>query len=191
LCSRLHGLLRKGKYLHVRCLAHIINLIVQDGLKAEDGTIDCIRDAVKFIRYSPNRLKLFKACKKEKGFTSKACLSLDVCTRWSSTCEMLERAAMFEDVFVLYAVKDKDSRKSLDVVPDKLHWKYSQKLVEIIELVKQETTEVSCSTYAIAHEYYAQFMDISHNLEEISKNCHLLFYLKNTIDMMMAKFAKY
>ncbi|KAK9057997.1 hypothetical protein SSX86_022837 [Deinandra increscens subsp. villosa] len=189
--SRLPGLLRNGRYLHVRCLAHIINLIVQDGLKAENDTIDCIRNAVKFVRQSPSRLATFKACVREKGIKSKSLLSLDVCTRWNSTCEMLERAAMFDKAFELYAVREKDFRKTLDVVPDFMHWRYAKKVVEILELFKGKTTEVSCSTYAIAHEYYAQVMDISHNLEEMSKNCDQVFNLKHTIKLMRSKFAKY
>ncbi|RYR09074.1 hypothetical protein Ahy_B05g077134 [Arachis hypogaea] len=37
-----------GEYLHMRCCAHILNLIVKDGLKDIDDSIAKIRDAVKY-----------------------------------------------------------------------------------------------------------------------------------------------
>ncbi|KAK9065183.1 hypothetical protein SSX86_016566 [Deinandra increscens subsp. villosa] len=95
LSTWLPGLIRKGRYLHVRCIAHIINLIVQDGLKAENSNIEAIRSAVKFVRNHPNRLLLFKSCAQEKGIKSKALLSLDVPTRWNSTYKMLERVFIY------------------------------------------------------------------------------------------------
>lgn len=63
---RLPNLFSRGKYLHVRCLAHIINLIVQEGLKTQDDIIDCIRNAIKYVRHSPARLSKFKTCASEK-----------------------------------------------------------------------------------------------------------------------------
>ncbi|KAG8651822.1 hypothetical protein MANES_06G026760v8 [Manihot esculenta] len=47
-------------YLHMRCMAHIINLIVQDGLKDVNDSVMKVRDAVRYIRSSPARLKRFK-----------------------------------------------------------------------------------------------------------------------------------
>ena len=33
----------EGRYLHIRCAAHILNLIVQDGLKVVDQSIKRVR----------------------------------------------------------------------------------------------------------------------------------------------------
>ncbi|KAM3233280.1 hypothetical protein P3L10_018639 [Capsicum annuum] len=44
-----------GEHLHVRCMAHIINLIVQYGLKVTGVSIEKVRKAVKYIRQSPAR----------------------------------------------------------------------------------------------------------------------------------------
>jgi hypothetical protein len=49
----------KGKYLHIRCAAHIINLIVQDGLKEVDKSIKRVRAAIRFVR-STSRIAKFK-----------------------------------------------------------------------------------------------------------------------------------
>jgi hypothetical protein len=40
----------EGKFFHIRCCAHILNLIVQDGLKKIDSALQKIRDSVKYVR---------------------------------------------------------------------------------------------------------------------------------------------
>ena len=49
------GCFAEGEYLHMRCAAHIINLIVGDGLKEIDISIQRVRAAVKFIRCGTSR----------------------------------------------------------------------------------------------------------------------------------------
>ncbi|WZZ54355.1 hypothetical protein YC2023_054462 [Brassica napus] len=41
-----------GEFFHVRCSAHILNLIVQDGLAVIGGALQKIRESVKFVRGS-------------------------------------------------------------------------------------------------------------------------------------------
>ncbi len=52
----------KCKYIHMRCIAHIVNLIVHDGLKEFHLSVARVRDAVRYIRQSPARLAIFRNC---------------------------------------------------------------------------------------------------------------------------------
>lgn len=84
--------LMNGQHLHMGCVVHIINLIVQDGLKEIGDSVRRVRQAVKYIRQSPMRIQNFKDyCEIEK-ITSKKSLCLDVVTRWNSTYMMLKSA---------------------------------------------------------------------------------------------------
>ncbi|XP_070056654.1 zinc finger BED domain-containing protein RICESLEEPER 2-like [Nicotiana tomentosiformis] len=46
-----------GKHLHMRCMDHILNLIVQDRLKEIGVFIKRVRQAVRYIRQSPARIQ--------------------------------------------------------------------------------------------------------------------------------------
>ena len=50
----------KCRFLHMRCVAHIINLVVSDGMKHVDNSVVRVRQAVRFIKQSPARLLKFK-----------------------------------------------------------------------------------------------------------------------------------
>jgi hypothetical protein len=95
-----------GKYLHKRCATHIVNLIVQDGLKEVDTSIKRVRAGVRFFKNSPSRLVKFKECAALEKVDNKAFLSLDVYTRWNSTHDMLAAACTYEKAFTRYAEED-------------------------------------------------------------------------------------
>ncbi|KAM6571670.1 hypothetical protein CsatA_015750 [Cannabis sativa] len=88
-----------GEMFHMRCSAHILNLIVSDGLKELNEAISSIRNAVRYVRSSPARLKRFKESCMDANIESKALLCLDVVTRWNSTYMMLEAAIKFKKAF--------------------------------------------------------------------------------------------
>ena len=69
------------KFLHMRCIAHILNLIVNDGLKESSLSVRKVREAVRYIRNSPARLKKFKDLADLVGIESKKSLTFDVPTR--------------------------------------------------------------------------------------------------------------
>jgi hypothetical protein len=73
----------KGNFLHMRCVAHIINLIVRDGLKEVDISVKRVRGAIRYIIDGTSRL-----------------VKLDVPTRWNYTYLMLKAAIAYEKVFL-------------------------------------------------------------------------------------------
>jgi hypothetical protein len=88
-----------NKYLHVRCTAHIANLVVGSGLKTLNSSVLAIRNSVKWVRSSPNRLDSFKKAVEKEKLTCKGLVCMDVPTRWNSTYLMLEAALKFKKAF--------------------------------------------------------------------------------------------
>ena len=86
------GIVLEHEFFHMRCCAHILNLIVGDGLKEIDASIAKVCDAVKYVKSSPNRNQTFMGFMERLGIESKSRLCLDVPTRWNSTYLMLESA---------------------------------------------------------------------------------------------------
>ncbi|XP_050238170.1 zinc finger BED domain-containing protein RICESLEEPER 2-like [Mercurialis annua] len=80
--------------------AHVINLVVSNGLKEMHDSVKKVRDYRRYIRNSPSRLKKFKdlTAADDKLGTKKS-LCLDVATRWNSTSLMLDTACLFQSVF--------------------------------------------------------------------------------------------
>ena len=111
--------------MHVRCVAHILNLIVQDGLKDVSNSVKKVRDAVRYIRNSPMRLRKFKEYAELVGIESNACINLDVLTRWNSTYLILKTACIYEKVFEKYDENELIFRADLgDNVLDIFYWHY-------------------------------------------------------------------
>jgi len=69
----------------MRCCAHILSLIVKDGLKEIKDSILKIRSVVKYVKSSPTRFAIFKACFEQEGISFKGLVCLDVETRWNLT----------------------------------------------------------------------------------------------------------
>ncbi|KAG8649371.1 hypothetical protein MANES_08G086122v8 [Manihot esculenta] len=127
------------KYLHMRCIAHIINLVVVNGLKENIEVVKRVREAVRY----------FKSCCEMEGIQSKYHLSLDVSTRWNSTYLMLRTAEKFENAFDKFATIDPCfkfdlvSGKECDGVPDSLDWDYIRKTVDFLGHFYDLTLKIS------------------------------------------------
>jgi hypothetical protein len=106
----------EGKYLHIRCASHIVNLIVQDGLKEVDQSIKRVHAEIKFVRSGTSRLDKFKEIAQMEKVDSKALLNLDACTKWNSTYDMLKAALIYEKVFARYP--DEDPYYTIELLSD-------------------------------------------------------------------------
>ena len=70
-----------NEHLHVRCCAHIANLIVHDGLKKINVLIVKFRNAIRFVRYLSSRQLQFKKCVEKLHIECKKSLCLDGVTQ--------------------------------------------------------------------------------------------------------------
>lgn len=78
------SLLIGGRLLHMRCSAHILNLIVKDGMDVIEDAIGKVRDSVSYWSGTPKRWEKFEDTARQlrKEFGKK--FLLDCKTRWNS-----------------------------------------------------------------------------------------------------------
>ncbi|TVU02980.1 hypothetical protein EJB05_51526, partial [Eragrostis curvula] len=114
---------------HVRCAAHVLNLIVKDGLQSVDGVLDNVRESVKYIRGSQSRKEKFEEIIAEKGISCKKRPSLDIPTRWNSTYLMLKSALPLSEAFLEFAKQDLNYKYS----PSPEDWERSEIVCNLLK----------------------------------------------------------
>lgn len=136
-------------FIHMRCYAHILNLIMCEGLKELDDSIIKIRNAIRHVRFSFARLASFKKCMEKLKVQSKNLVCLDFVTRWNSTYMILKVAKKFEKVF--YRLEEDDGRYVAYFL--KLDWKVNQKNIGPPSFLDWENVRVSIKF--LKHFYHA------------------------------------
>lgn len=107
-----------GKHFHIRCMAHILNLIVKEGLKEKNYHVECVANAVKYIRHSSQRINKFKSCMKEANLESNRYLCGECPTRWNSKYDMLKIACSLRELFFKYELEDDCYYRDLERMPE-------------------------------------------------------------------------
>lgn len=165
--SKLQGTnIAMGKYMHMRCAAHIINLIVKDGLKEVDVSIKRVRAAIRYIKDGTSRLVKFKEIAEEEKVESKAFLKLDVPTRWNYTYLMLQSAITYEKVFMKLAeddinyVLDLSEERDGPGHPDEDDWNNAKKMAEFLEHFHDLTVRVSSSLHVTCNTFFHEIGEV-------------------------------
>ena len=97
LCMLLHNYVLILFLPFFRCCAHILNLLVQDGISEIGDIIESVRDSVKYLTASITRMQQFAEIAKMRHLSGKK-LVLDCTTRWNATYLMLSTALEFREV---------------------------------------------------------------------------------------------
>ncbi|XP_019164427.1 PREDICTED: zinc finger BED domain-containing protein RICESLEEPER 2-like [Ipomoea nil] len=155
----------KVQYMHMRCIAHILNLVVQDGLKFADESVKRVRDAVRWVRNSPARLTKFREFAELFGVEAKSALHLDVPTRWNSTYIMLNTAIQYQVVFDAYERNDPSYSADLGSAPTFLDWCSVESFVKLLKAFYDMTVRISGSLYVTSNTFFSEISDLSCMLE--------------------------
>ncbi|KAJ0915548.1 putative transcription factor/ chromatin remodeling BED-type(Zn) family [Helianthus annuus] len=154
----------KGEFLHMRCAAHILNLVVKDGLTTLSLPIKKIRALVKYVRSSPAGLQKFLVCVEEEKIESKSLVCLDVETRWNSTYLMLESAIKFKKAFSNLLLKDsgceKEIRKGVGSLIHEDDWIDVTSLLPFLKIFYEATLRFSGSRYVTSNAYVHEIFGI-------------------------------
>ncbi|XP_024196349.1 zinc finger BED domain-containing protein RICESLEEPER 2-like [Rosa chinensis] len=145
------SLLLDGDLFHMRCCAHILNLVVRDGLDVIKDSVEKIRYSVAFWTATPNREEKFVEAAKQLRIPSTKKLELDCKTRWNSTYTMLNTAMIYEDVFP--RLKHRDALYKFS--PSEDDWSKTKEIIDKLEMFYDATELFSAPTPPIWH--YSSF----------------------------------
>ncbi|XP_042757133.1 zinc finger BED domain-containing protein RICESLEEPER 2 isoform X2 [Lactuca sativa] len=173
-----------GKLFHVRCCAHILNLLVQDGLSKIIDITHNVRESVKHVNASSGRLHVFSDLSKQLSMPKKH-LILDVSTRWNATYAMLSTALEFKDVFKDYA----DRECSYTTLPSNEDWKKVEDICLFLALFNEATQIISGSEYPTSKLFLLELYGIKESLDELVLDGNA--YMKPMAVKMKKKFDKY
>nr|XP_043626184.1 zinc finger BED domain-containing protein RICESLEEPER 2-like [Erigeron canadensis] len=183
-----------GQYTHIRCVAHILNLVVQDGIKKVGKSIEKIRYAVRWIRQSGLRIKKFAEYAKIVKCDTTKNLIRDVPTRWNSTYNMLEVAQAYENTFQRYNLLDSEFGKDMTEAGFEMltrdDWANARKLCHFLEIFYHVTLKVSGTHYVTSNTCMDDIASIRTHLNE-ALNDPSEVELCQIASAMKPKFDKY
>ena len=179
------------KYLHVRCSAHIINLIVKEGLKEQSDSIHRIRLAMRFVKSSPQRSKKFQECVLFEKIDCKKGVCLDVDTRWNSTYLMLEVAIKYRKAFDRLKREDNCFVPYFESLtpPDKADWAKIESFVKFLKLFYDSTLALSGSNYVTCAQFFVQIVVMHLTINRFQTSLDIV--MRKMVDNMRGKFEKY
>ncbi|XP_075480162.1 zinc finger BED domain-containing protein RICESLEEPER 2-like [Primulina tabacum] len=173
-----------GKLFHVRCCAHILNLLVQDGLSEIQNIISNVRESVKHISASEFRLNIFSEIAKQLQLSSKK-LVMDCCTRWNATYCMLSAALEFKDVFPRYQQRD----PTYNTLPSEEDWEKVHVVCSFLQEFNEVTHIISGSEYPTSNLFLPELYNIKMLLNNTSMGEGS--FMKDMVNKMKTKFDKY
>ncbi|XP_023729679.1 zinc finger BED domain-containing protein RICESLEEPER 2-like [Lactuca sativa] len=175
----------------MRCVAHILNLVVQDGIKKVDKPVEIIRWAVKWIRQSPSRIgKFTKFAKLVNPGTTKYLLR-DVPTRWNSTYRMLNIAQAYEKTFERYDLEEYEFRFDIEKadlsIPSPSDWQHVRHLCHFLKPFCDVTERISETLYVTSNTCIEDIYSIRTLLDDAISDSSLC----DIALAMRVKFDKY
>ncbi|CAN1815408.1 Putative AC transposase [Linum perenne] len=178
-------LIKDGSLLHMRCFAHILNLIVKDGIDVVKDGIDKIRESVSYWIATPKRLEFFHETAKQLKILNSNRLVLDCPTQWNSTYVMLLVAMPYKDVFSRLKLRD----PQYSCLPSNSHWQFATIVCDKLRVFSLISDMFSGAKYPTTNLFFPRICDLRVKLSEWLYDPNPM--ISNMAHSMWTKFSKY
>ncbi|KAK0574519.1 hypothetical protein LWI29_024902 [Acer saccharum] len=176
-----------GYFFHQRCACHIINLVVQAGLKKVSDRVDRIRDAISWIGSSNPRFQEFRRHCTLNNLRPRR-FQTDMPVRWNSTYLMLENCLPYDTTisgFYNMKLAELGRPQSEALTPD--DWYVAKVFVEFLKIFYDATVTLSGVYYPTSCEAIHRIVEMS----EAINNYRVDEHLGIAVVAMEAKLKKY
>ncbi|XP_076951352.1 zinc finger BED domain-containing protein RICESLEEPER 2-like [Bidens hawaiensis] len=181
----LSSLILGGELFHMRCCAHILNLIVQDGLSVIGEGIERIRESVVFWTGTQKRVEKFEEAARHLAIDCSKKLPLDCKTRWNSTYLMLKVAILYKEVFK----RLKQRETQYKTLPTERDWELGSSICDKLSLFYELTLMFSGTKYPTANVFFPSICEIKSSLGIWKEDRDPM--IKMMAEKMIVKFDKY
>jgi hypothetical protein len=179
------SLMMNGQLMHMRCAAHILNLIVKDGMSVLEHGIERVRDSVAFWSATPKRHEKFEKMAKTLNIEYNKRITLDCKTRWNSTYTMISIAVQYIEIFE----KLKAREKKFKCCPTKDDWKFAKEICDRLKLFFDITELFSGTKYVTANLFFPKVITIRLAIRKWGNSDNEL--IQKMSEEMKDKFEKY
>nr|XP_043615804.1 zinc finger BED domain-containing protein RICESLEEPER 2-like [Erigeron canadensis] len=180
-------LVSKGRFFHMRCCAHIVNLIVHDGLKEIDQAVEKVRESIKYFKGSKSQIRKqkFLDCVKLLSVSSTRGLRQDCPTKWNSTFLMLDSAIYYRKAFAHLEISDSNYTSCLSAY----EWDTIEKICVFLAVFYDVINVFSGTKYPNANLYYPHVFMVYFTLHDSMSSKDE--YTRRMGASMMENFKKY
>ncbi|XP_022683481.1 zinc finger BED domain-containing protein RICESLEEPER 2-like [Setaria italica] len=178
-----YELMLEGAHLHVRCCAHILNILVQDGMKIIHEGIKKIRELLKHIISSPSRMQAFNEIAVVNGLPTKRGIALDIPNRWNSTFKMVAEAIKYKTVLNSYA------NQHAEIPPNEQEWSTADSICKFLKTFEEATKAISAHRKPTSYMFLPLIVSIRDALDNPSWQTSVA--LQDLAAAMRIKFEKY
>ncbi|KAG2565676.1 hypothetical protein PVAP13_7NG131634 [Panicum virgatum] len=149
----------EGAYLHVRCCAQTLNIMVQDGMKIIHEGIKKIRELLNHIDSSPSRIQAFNQIAMVNGLPTKRGIALDIPNSWNSTFKMVREALTYKVVLNSYA------NQNAKISPNEQDWIKAQSICGFHKTFEEATKVISSDRKPTSYMFFPLILSIKDALD--------------------------
>lgn len=164
-----------GRFFHVRCACHVLNLCVQDGIKSLNSYLDPIRNVISYIWVHPRTAKAWAHFCTSNGQTPKR-FSKDVPTRWNSTFKLLNQSFEYKDLLCSFAA---NYIPQYPIFPTM--WNVCSSILNILRIFNDATHTLSSVYKPTSHQFLIEAMNVAGVLMEginVEEICHAVLEMR-------------